>query len=133
MVANPAKFQLKCIRKLFCKHKCLMVRKYTAQKMKLSITVFFSKCDQIYRQLRIWSHLMKKAVKENFIFCAVVPFTDIIKISTQKSSGQIYFYAIEKLYLRADQTRKKNGCAIPNSTFDLETTKHIHFCSLLLK
>ena len=32
---------------------------------------FFSKCDQIPRNLRIWSHLLKKSVMENYIFCAV--------------------------------------------------------------
>ena len=30
---------------------------------------FFSKCDQI-RSLRIWSHLLKKLLIENFIFSA---------------------------------------------------------------
>ena len=43
----------------------------TAQKMKFSITEFFSKCDQIHEKLRIWSHLLKKSVMENLIFCAV--------------------------------------------------------------
>ena len=43
----------------------------TAQKMKFSITDFFSKCDQIRRKLRICSHLLKKSVMENFILCAV--------------------------------------------------------------
>ena len=43
----------------------------TAQKMKFSIKDFFSKCDQIRRKLRIWSHLLKKSLIENFIFCAV--------------------------------------------------------------
>ena len=33
----------------------------TAQKMKFSIKDFFSKCDQIRRKLRIWSHLLKKS------------------------------------------------------------------------
>ena len=45
----------------------------TAQKMKLSIKDFFSKCDQIGKKLRIWSHLQKKSLIENFIFCAVTP------------------------------------------------------------
>ena len=45
---------------------------YTAQKMKFSIKDFFSKCDQIRRNLRIWSHLLKKSLMENFIFCAVI-------------------------------------------------------------
>ena len=43
----------------------------TAQKMKFSIKDFFSKCDQIRKKLRIWSHLLKKSLMENFIFCAV--------------------------------------------------------------
>ena len=43
----------------------------TAQKMKFSITDFFSKCNQIRSLLRIWSHLLKKSVMENFIFGAV--------------------------------------------------------------
>ena len=43
----------------------------TAQKMKFSIKDFFSKCDQIRSLLRIWPHLLKKSLMENFIFCAV--------------------------------------------------------------
>ena len=43
----------------------------TAQKMKFSIKDFFSKCDQIYSFLRFWSHLLKKSLMENFVFCAV--------------------------------------------------------------
>ena len=41
------------------------------QKMKFSIRDSFSKCYQIRRKLRIWSHLLKKSLMENFIFCAV--------------------------------------------------------------
>ena len=44
----------------------------TAQKKKLSIKDFFSKCDQIRSFLRIWSHLLKKSLMKNFIFCAVI-------------------------------------------------------------
>ena len=39
--------------------------------MKLLIKDFFSKCDQIRRNLGIWSHLLNKSLMENFIFCAV--------------------------------------------------------------
>ena len=39
--------------------------------MKFSIKNFFSECDQIRRKLRIWSHLTKKFLMENFIFCRV--------------------------------------------------------------
>ena len=48
-----------------------IVYQVTAQKMKFSIKNFFSKCDQIRSFLQIWSHLLKKSVMENFIFCAV--------------------------------------------------------------
>ena len=37
--------------------------------MKFSIKDFFIKFDQIRRFLRIWSHLLKKSLMENFIFC----------------------------------------------------------------
>ena len=40
----------------------------TAQKMKFSIKDFFSKCDQTHKKLRIWSHLLKKSLIENFFF-----------------------------------------------------------------
>ena len=43
----------------------------TAQKMKFSIKDFFSECEQIRRKLRIWSHLLKKSLMGNFIFCVV--------------------------------------------------------------
>ena len=36
--------------------------------MKFSINDFFSKCDQIHRELWIWSHLLKKSLMENVIF-----------------------------------------------------------------
>ena len=41
------------------------------KKMRFPIKDFFSKCDQIRSFLRIWSHLLKKSLMENFIFCAV--------------------------------------------------------------
>ena len=40
-------------------------------RMKFSIKDFFSKYDQIHNFMRIWSHLLKKSLMENFIFCAV--------------------------------------------------------------
>ena len=30
---------------------------------------FFSKCDQIHRKLRIWSHLLKKSLSRTEVFC----------------------------------------------------------------
>ena len=40
-------------------------------KNEVFIRDFFSKCDQIWRKLLIWSYLQKKSSMENFIFCAV--------------------------------------------------------------
>ena len=40
--------------------------------MKFSIKDFFSKCDQFWSFLRIWSHLLRKSLMENFHFlCSV--------------------------------------------------------------
>ena len=41
------------------------------KKMKFSIKDFFSKCYQIRRKLRIWLHLLKKSLMNNFTFRAV--------------------------------------------------------------
>ena len=40
--------------------------------MKFSIKDFYSKCDPIRRKVRIWSHLLKKPLMENFSFCTVI-------------------------------------------------------------
>ena len=42
-----------------------------AQKLKFFIKDFFSKYDQLHSFLRIWSHLLKKFLLEEFNFCAV--------------------------------------------------------------
>ena len=39
---------------------------------KFSMKNFFSKCDQIRRKLRIWSHLLKNVLMESFIICAII-------------------------------------------------------------
>ena len=43
----------------------------TAQSVKFSIKDFFSKCEKICRQLRIWSCFLKRPIMENFIFFSV--------------------------------------------------------------
>ena len=56
------------------------------QKMRFSIKDIFSKCDQIRSFLRIWSHVLKKFLMENFIFCAVY-WKYISQIKEQKSQS----------------------------------------------
>ena len=51
-----------------------------------SIKDFFSKCDQIRRKLRIWSHLLKKSVRENFHFL-------YIPIDQSPSNALIFLHA----------------------------------------
>ena len=43
----------------------------TAHKNEVFLNDFFSEYDQVSRKLRIWSHLLKKSLLENFIICAV--------------------------------------------------------------
>ena len=46
----------------------LFSKRGNAQKMKFSYKDIFSKCGQIHRKLRIWSHLLKKSLMENLVF-----------------------------------------------------------------
>ena len=63
----------------------------TAQKMMFSIKDFFSKCDQTRRFLRIWSHLLKKFLMENFIFVQCNKQRDpVILRSFEHNSHKIY-------------------------------------------
>ena len=51
--------------------RCINMFGCTAQKMKISIKDFFTKCGQIRRKLQIWPHLLKKCLMENFIFWCI--------------------------------------------------------------
>ena len=65
-------------------------------KMKFSIKDFFSKCDQILSFVGIWSHLLRKSLMKNFIFCAVrrqrcpfsLPFYTVIHQFLWSSEGE---------------------------------------------
>ena len=50
---------------------------HTAQKIRFSIKDYFSKCDQIRSFMWICSHLQKKSLTGNFIFCAVPTWYNI--------------------------------------------------------
>ena len=63
---------------------------FTAQKIKFSIKDFFNKCDQIRRKLRIWSHLLKKSLMQNFIFCAALE-TFNSRMSIRKTPASFQF------------------------------------------
>ena len=54
--------------------------------MKFSVKDLLSKCNQIRRFLRIWSHLPKKSLMENFIFLYSDKFENAQRISNFVSS-----------------------------------------------
>ena len=83
----------------------LVVLPFTAQKMKFSIKDLFSICDQIHRKPRIWSHLLKKALMEKFIFCAVSR-----NGKTTQTEQSILHVFILFLKRNDPQTFKRNGC-----------------------
>ena len=59
--------------------------------MKFSINYFFTKFDQIRRKLWIWSHLLKKSLMKNVIFCAVSA-----RKTTRKKNSTFSVLALEK-------------------------------------
>ena len=63
----------------------------SAQKIIFSIKDVFSKCDQIRRKLRIWSHLLKKSLTENLILCEVIEHEYLLYSSTLLLIV-VYFY-----------------------------------------
>ena len=71
--------------------------------MKFSIKDFFVKCDQIRGKLRIWSHLLKKSLMENFIFCAVdvtlfnAVERDILRCSVTSLTFQVAKFSLSVL------------------------------------
>ena len=69
----------------------------TTQKMKFSIKDFFSKYDQIRRKLRIWSHLLKISLMENFTFCAV---GHVYVVFTSSSPPNISFDRNNKCFIK---------------------------------
>ena len=62
---------MRCKKALLIKKPVFPIFIGTAQKMKFSVKDFFSRCEQIRSFLWICSHLLKKSLMENFIFCAV--------------------------------------------------------------
>ena len=64
-----------------------------SKKIKFFIKDFFSKCDQIRRKLRIWSHLLKKSLMESFIFCAVIMYVIDLESEIKPLSENLFFPA----------------------------------------
>ena len=78
--------------------------------MKFFIRDFFSKCAQISRKLRIWSHLLKKSLMENSIFCAVRKTLEINQFFNLTKKSKLK----SKLKLLTANRRQRN-----NKSFNL--------------
>ena len=61
---------------------------FTAQNMKLFIMDLFGKCEQICRKPRIRSHLLKKSLWENFIFCGVFIYLYSVRMFSGKCTSE---------------------------------------------
>ena len=101
--------------------------KTTAHKKMSSITDFFNKCDQIRSFLRIWSHLLKKSLMENFIFCAVDVFSGY-------RNGTLAWNELNKVptnnYLfKFNNRNTRNKCDVC-SVLTIKTTYFTFFSSL---
>ena len=98
-----------------------------AQKMKFSIRGFFSKCDQICRNLRIWSCLLKKFIMENFIFCVGKP----IFLPSPNLSAYINHPFLVLFYVFFQTTNflfSRYGC----SSSEAVTKKCVLFCKKVI-
>ena len=109
--------------------------RYTTQNIKLSMKDFFSKCDQICRKLRIWSHLLKKYLLENSIFL----FSDLSLCCKgcyhQRSYLKSFSSLMNKLNIRGpsiDPWPEYNGLSMNGllSIWALQCTILVHFFSM---
>ena len=91
--------------------------------MKFSIKDFFSKFEQTCWKLRIWSHLLKRSLMENFIFCAVCFNQWTIYLKTAKVSCwmKTMFYNIVSTWIKPEITYLLNNIILNASTFPIFT------------
>ena len=93
-----------CVKRVLCQKSCCNIEDlettHCTKNMTFPIKDFFSKCDQIRRKLWIWSHLLKKFLMKNFIFCAVTVTAQTTKIrqyfSTKIETMPKHIRSVEK-------------------------------------
>ena len=84
--------------------------------MKFFIKDLFSICGQIRRKLRIWSHLLKKSLMENFFFCAesdsmLCLFFGISFIMIHSLEAKAYFHLVlVDALVEGVHRRQENAC-----------------------
>ena len=110
-------------------------RRFNVQKGKFSIKNFFSKCDQIRRKQRIWSHLLKKSYIEKRLFytvmCLRYPICGLwkqdltcnhLQIVDNKAKGRISKQVFQEN--KAHQIFQKTNISYPDS----HSYVHTPFC-----
>ena len=88
----------------------------TAQKMKFSIKDSFSKCDQIRRKPRIWSHLLKKKLIDLkldtvyllSVFLSVGTTVAIFTLSGNVEEVILFFMTVDKGFERTPEANLTN-------------------------
>ena len=110
----------------------MVLSSFTAQKMKFSITDFFSKCEQIRSFLRIWSHLLMKSLMDNFIFCAVFELVNIKQELRMPSSNKIYKF-ITLLVGKISSIKHVNNKTGKQGQQKIMSTSYITIAYFLLK
>ena len=95
--------------------------------MKFLIKDFVSKYDQIRSFLRIWSHLWKKSLMENFIYCAVFLVSSVHKTAymeqlcfcqiqfIRKSSQKLCEMKLTKMKIFSKENCLRNWKSLINS------------------
>ena len=87
-------------------------------KKKFSIKDLFGKCEGISRKLRIWSHLLKKALMENFIFlCSVRRYSRMV-LGGERVACLFFLYKVRFLLLFRLWTPMSNPLSIVESNID---------------
>ena len=96
--------------------------------MKFSIEDFFSKFDQV------WSHLLKKSLMENFIFCAVKTerlthfYLGLSDVFRKYKNGKLAWYGLIQLNLERVCRNIYRRCSIKRCVFKkcaIFTGKHL--------
>ena len=75
--------------------------------MKFSIKDFFSKCDQIRSLLQICSHLLKKSLIVNFVFCAVIVSERVICVTNVSKSKAKEFITLLSVISQKKRKQQK--------------------------
>ena len=108
--------------------------KHHCTKNKFSIKDFFSKCDQIRKKLRIWSHLLKQSLMENYkcllfvirIFHLLLGWKGCFPCQVQLPNVEYFCNAKSRSYIFQKIDKMKN--VGPDKQSEMLLHVYIKFC-----